>query len=68
MNKLPRLPRRGNVLEAKYTAEQMHEYARKALQEAQAPKPNPMQCYKERCQHGVRWENWCGICNGRATA
>lgn len=31
MNKLPRLPRPGNVLEAKYTAEQMRDYASKAV-------------------------------------
>lgn len=29
MTKLPRLPNAGNVLEARYTAKQMREYARK---------------------------------------
>lgn len=35
MTKLPRLPRPGNVLEAKYTAEQMRDYARKAAEASQ---------------------------------
>lgn len=30
MTKLPKLPNPGSVLQAKYTAEQMREYARKA--------------------------------------
>ena len=32
--KLPRLPRKGNILEAKYTAEQMKEYGRRCVEEA----------------------------------
>lgn len=32
--KLPRLPRRGNILEAKYTAAQMKEYGRRCVYEA----------------------------------
>ena len=36
MTKLPRLPNPGNVLEARYTAKQMREYARKCL-ESQEP-------------------------------
>lgn len=31
MTKLPRLPNAGNVLEARYTAKQMREYASKAV-------------------------------------
>lgn len=31
MNKLPRLPNAGNVLEARYTAKQMREYGRKCM-------------------------------------
>lgn len=31
MTKLPKLPNPGSVLQAKYTAEQMREYARKAV-------------------------------------
>lgn len=33
--KLPRLPRKGNILEAKYTTEQMREYGRKCVAQAQ---------------------------------
>lgn len=72
MTKLPRLPRPGNVLEAKYTAAQMREYARKCVDLATAPKPDPkpdpMNGYKERCQHGVRWEKFCPICDERGAA
>ena len=60
MTKLPRLPRRGNVLEAKYTAQQMHDYARKAVSDATAPKPEPI---SEKCQHGIRWERQCFACD-----
>ncbi len=60
MTKLPRLPRRGNVFEAKYTAKQMHEYARKAVAEAAAPKPEPI---SEKCQHGILWERKCFACD-----
>lgn len=31
--KLPRLPHRTNIFDAKYSAEQMHEYAKKAINE-----------------------------------
>lgn len=31
--KLPRLPRKCNIFDAKYSKEQMHEYAKKAIDE-----------------------------------
>ncbi len=44
MTKLPKLPNPGSVLQAKYTAEQMREYARKAVAEEREA------CAKE-CEH-----------------
>lgn len=62
MIKLPRLPNPGNVLEARYTAKQMRDYARKAVAEATAPKPEP-EPISEKCQHGIRWERQCFACD-----
>jgi hypothetical protein len=42
MTKLPKLPNPASVLEAKYTAEQMREYARKAIEQAQKQEPAPV--------------------------
>lgn len=59
---MTKLPRPGNVLEAKYTAAQMRDYARKALAEANAPKPE-LEPIPEKCQHGIRWERQCFACD-----
>ena len=62
MTKLPRLPNAGNVLEARYTAKQMRDYARKAIEQANTPKQEP-EPLPEKCQHGIRWERQCFACD-----
>lgn len=48
MTKLPRLPRPGSVLQAKYTARQMREYALKALAAAKTCPPCHGDCNQGR--------------------
>jgi len=62
MTKLPRLPRAGNVLEAKYTAKQMRDYAHKSVAQSNATKQEPAPL-PEKCQHGIRWERRCFACD-----
>ena len=50
MTKLPRLPNKGNTLEAKYTADQMREYALRAIADLEAD----FKAYKDGSEEAFR--------------